>query len=65
MKTKTDKVLTLMMTAIFVLLTYIGFAMMLEVGVGYLWLAMYTVGTHGLAYQIFSYFVGEATEYKH
>jgi hypothetical protein len=64
MKTKVDKALTLMMTAIFILLTYIGFAMMYEVGVGYLWLAMYTVGTHGLAYQAFSYFVDRATEYN-
>ena len=64
MKTKTDKVLTLMLTSIFILLIYIGFAMMLEVGVGYLWLAMYTIGTHGLAYQVFKYFVDDATEYK-
>jgi hypothetical protein len=64
MKTKTDKVLTLMLTSIFILLIYIGFAMMLEVGVGYLWLAMYTIGTHGLAYQVFQYFVSEATKYE-
>ena len=62
MKSKVDKTLTLMLTAIFALLVFIGFTMMLEVGVGYLWLAMYTIGAYGLAYQVFSYFVNDATQ---
>ena len=64
MKTKTDKVLTLMLTSIFVLMVYIGFIMMDEFGIGYLWLAMYTCGAYGLGYQVFDYFVSDATEYK-
>ena len=61
MKTNVDKTLTLMLTAIFALLVFIGFSMMLEVGVGYLWLGMYTCGAYGLGYQVFDYFVSEAT----
>jgi len=62
MKTKTYKAANVLFTTMCILLTYIGFTMILEVGVGYLWLAMYTLGTHGLAYQVFSYFVNEATQ---
>jgi hypothetical protein len=39
-----------------------GFSMMDEFGIGYLWLGMYTIGAYGLAYQVFDYFVSSATE---
>jgi hypothetical protein len=42
-------------------LVYVGFSMMDEFGIGYLWLGMYTIGAYGLAYQVFDYFVSEAT----
>ena len=61
MKSKVDKTLTLMQTAIFMLLMYIGYTGLDEFGVGYLWLGLYTCGTYGLGYQVFSYFVNEAT----
>ena len=61
MKSKVDKTLTLMQTAIFMLLMYIGYTGLDEFGVGYLWLGMYTCGAYGLGYQVFSYFVSEAT----
>jgi hypothetical protein len=32
-----------------------------EFGIGYLWLGMYTCGAYGLGYQVFDYFVSEAT----
>ena len=61
MKTKTDKALTLMMTACFMLSMYIGYTGLDEFGVGYLWLGLYTIGAYGLAYQVFKYFVNEST----
>jgi hypothetical protein len=42
-------------------LMYMGFTMMDEFGIGYLWLGMYTCGAYGLGYQVFDYFVSEAT----
>jgi hypothetical protein len=42
-------------------LMYVGFTGLDEFGVGYLWLGMYTIGAYGLAYQVFDYFVSEAT----
>ena len=61
MKSKVDKTLTLMQTAIFMLLMYIGYTGLDEFGVGYLWLGMYTIGAYGLGYQVFDYFVSDST----
>ena len=61
MKTIVEKFATIIFTVACLALVYVGFTMMLEVGVGYLWLAMYTIGAYGLAYQVFDYFVSEAT----
>ena len=64
MKTKTAKLANLLFTAVCMALVYMGFMMMDEFGIGYLWLGMYTLGAYGLAYQVFKYFVDDATEYK-
>lgn len=64
MKTKTAKLANLLFTAACMALVYMGFIMMDEFGIGYLWLGMYTLGAYGLAYQVFKYFVDDATEYK-
>lgn len=64
MKTKTAKLANLLFTAACMALVYMGFIMMDEFGIGYLWLGMYTIGAYGLAYQVFKYFVDDATEYK-
>lgn len=61
MKSKTHKAANLLFTAMCMALMYMGFIMMDEFGIGYLWLGMYTVGAYGLAYQVFDYFVSEAT----
>jgi hypothetical protein len=62
MKTKTYKAATLIFTAMCMAMVYMGFIMMDEFGIGYLWLGMYTLGAYGLAYQVFDYFVTEATK---
>jgi len=62
MKTITEKAATLIFTAMCMAMVYMGFTMMVEVGVGYIWLAMYTLGAYGLAYQVFDYFVSSATK---
>jgi hypothetical protein len=62
MKTITEKAATLIFTALCMAMIYMGFTMMTEVGVGYIWLAMYTCGAYGLGYQVFDYFVSSATE---
>jgi len=62
MKTKTQKIATLLFTAMCMALMYMGFIMMDEFGIGYLWLGMYTAGSYGLAYQVFDYFVTESTK---
>jgi len=62
MKTITEKAATLIFTAMCMAMVYMGFTMMVEVGVGYIWLAMYTCGAYGLAYQVFDYFVSSATK---
>lgn len=64
MKTKTAKLANLLFTAACIAMVYMGFIMMDEFGIGYLWLGMYTCGAYGLAYQVFKYFVDDATEYK-
>ena len=46
MKTITEKAATLIFTALCMALIYMGFTMMTEVGVGYIWLAMYTIAMH-------------------
>ena len=61
MKTKTAKIANLLFTAACLALMYMGFMMMDEFGIGYLWLGMYTCGAYGLGYQVFDYFVTEAT----
>jgi hypothetical protein len=61
MKTKTVKIANLIFTALCMALVYVGYTGLDEFGVGYLWLAMYTIGAYGLAYQVFDYFVTEAT----
>jgi hypothetical protein len=61
MKSKAYKAANLLFTAMCMALVYTGFIMMDEFGIGYLWLGMYTVGAYGLAYQVFDYFVTEAT----
>jgi cytochrome b561 len=61
MKTKTAKIANLLFTALCMALMYMGFIMMDEFGIGYLWLGMYTCGAYGLGYQVFDYFVSEAT----
>jgi hypothetical protein len=61
MKTIIEKAATLIFTAMCMALIYMGFSMMDEFGIGYLWLGMYTLGAYGLAYQVFDYFVSEAT----
>jgi hypothetical protein len=61
MKTKTAKIANLLLTAACLAMVYMGFTMMDEFGIGYLWLGMYTLGAYGLAYQVFDYFVSEAT----
>jgi len=35
----------------FIFMMYVGLAMMEAVGIGYLWLAIYTVGCLGLSYR--------------
>jgi len=50
------------LAALCMAMIYMGFTMMTEVGVGYIWLAMYTCGAYGLAYQVFDYFVSSATK---
>ena len=62
MKTKTYKAAYLLFTVMCMAMMYMGFIMMDEFGIGYLWLAMYTIGSYGLAYQVFDYFVSSATE---
>jgi hypothetical protein len=62
MKTIIEKAATLIFTALCMAMIYMGFTMMTEVGVGYIWLAMYTCGAYGLAYQVFDYFVSNATK---
>jgi len=62
MKTITEKAATLIFTALCIAMMYMGFIMMDEFGIGYLWLGMYTIGAYGLAYQVFEYFVSSATE---
>jgi len=62
MKTIIEKAATLIFTAMCMAMVYMGFTMMVEVGVGYIWLAMYTCGAYGLAYQVFDYFVSSATK---
>ena len=61
MKSKAYKAANLLFTVLCMALVYMGFIMMDEFGIGYLWLGMYTVGAYGLAYQVFDYFVTEAT----
>jgi hypothetical protein len=61
MKTIIEKAATLIFTALCMALMYMGFSMMDEFGIGYLWLGMYTLGSYGLGYQVFDYFVSEAT----
>lgn len=61
MKSKAYKAANLLFTVMCIALVYTGFIMMDEFGIGYLWLGMYTVGAYGLAYQVFDYFVTEAT----
>ena len=61
MKTIIEKAATLIFTALCLAMIYMGFSMMDEFGIGYLWLGMYTIGAYGLAYQVFDYFVSEAT----
>ena len=61
MKTKTYKAAYLLFTVMCMALVYVGYTGLDEFGVGYLWLAMYTIGAYGLAYQVFDYFVSEAT----
>lgn len=62
MKTITEKFATIIFTAMCMALMYMGFTMMVAVGVGYIWLAMYTIGAYGLGYQVFDYFVSSATK---
>ena len=62
MKTITEKAATLIFTAMCMAMIYMGFSMMDEFGIGYLWLGMYTIGAYGLAYQVFDYFVSSATK---
>ena len=64
MKTKTQKAATLLFTAMCMALMYMGFIMMDEFGIGYLWLGMYTCGAYGLGYQVFDYFVDRVTEHN-
>ena len=61
MKTIIEKFATILFTALCMALMYMGFIGLDEFGVGYLWLGMYTIGSYGLAYQVFDYFVSEAT----
>ena len=61
MKTIIEKAATLIFTALCLAMIYMGFTMMDEFGIGYLWLGMYTIGAYGLGYQVFDYFVTEAT----
>ena len=62
MKTIIEKFATLIFTAMCMAMIYMGFTMMDEFGIGYLWLGMYTCGAYGLAYQVFDYFVSNATK---
>jgi len=62
MKTIIEKFATIIFTVACLALVYVGFSMMDEFGIGYLWLGMYTIGAYGLAYQVFDYFVSSATE---
>jgi hypothetical protein len=61
MKSRAYKAATIIFTVACLALVYMGFTMMDEFGIGYLWLGMYTIGAYGLAYQVFDYFVSEAT----
>ena len=62
MKTIIEKFATIIFTVACLALVYVGFTMMDEFGIGYLWLGMYTCGAYGLGYQVFDYFVSSATE---
>ena len=62
MKDKTYKAANLLFTATCMALIYMGFIMMDEFGIGYLWLGRLTCGGYGLAYQVLDYFVSSATE---
>lgn len=61
MKNAAHKTANLIFTALCMALMYIGFTMMDEFGIGYLWLGLYTCGAYGLGYQVFDYFVTEST----
>ena len=61
MKTIIEKFATIIFTVACMALMYMGFTGLDEFGVGYLWLGMYTCGAYGLGYQVFDYFVSEAT----